>query len=209
MATSYISAFESYRKLDDFENAERTIKLAIAAYVANNHMDRVSRKTADLAALYESRAQGDEKHQQEMRQKAADAYENAAESEVGETTANTYFIKAADLEGLLGDYQKAAQHYEKVARKSVDNNLLRFSVKNHLFKAGICHLATRDIIPVRRALEGYCELDPGFARERECQLLQDLTNAVENNDADAFGASLFNFDQIYRLDSWKTAILIR
>lgn len=56
--------------------------------------------------------------------------------------ANKMLLKVADLAGLEGDYYKASEIYEKVARSSINNNLMRWSVKEYLFKAGICQLAT-------------------------------------------------------------------
>jgi alpha-soluble NSF attachment protein len=44
---------------------------------------------------------------------------------------------------------------------------------------------------------------------REHQLLVDLTQAVEQGDQDAFGDKLFQYDQLSKLDKWKTAIFLR
>lgn len=56
--------------------------------------------------------------------------------------ANKYYLKVADLAGFEGDYPKAISHYEKVGNVSVNNNLMKWSVKDYFFKAGICHLAS-------------------------------------------------------------------
>lgn len=56
--------------------------------------------------------------------------------------ANKYFLKVADLAAIEGDYYKAIAQYEKVAKVSVDNQLMKWSVKDYFFKAGICHLAS-------------------------------------------------------------------
>ena len=57
--------------------------------------------------------------------------------------ANKLYLKTADIAALAGDYYKSIGLYERVARASVDNNLMRWSVKDYLLKAGICHLATK------------------------------------------------------------------
>lgn len=59
-----------------------------------------------------------------------------------EALANKLFLKVADLAALEGDYYKAIQQYERVAKSSINNNLMKWSVKEYLLKAGICHLAT-------------------------------------------------------------------
>ena len=48
----------------------------------------------------------------------------------------------ADLAALEGDYYKSIENYEKVAKSAVNNNLMKWSVKDYFLKAGICHLAT-------------------------------------------------------------------
>lgn len=86
---------------------------------------------------------------------------------------------------------------------------MRYSVKEYFLKAGICHLASGDMVAVRRALERYREMDPAFATQRECMLLSDLCEAVEDQSQEQFTDKLFQFDQISKLDKWKTTILVR
>lgn len=75
-------------------------------------------------------------------------------------------VQVADLAGLAEDWQKAIQNFEKVASASVSNNLMKWSVKDYFLKAGICHLATTDMVGFTRALERYRDLDPTFASTR-------------------------------------------
>lgn len=117
-------------------------------------------------------------------------------------------MKAGDLAALDSDYTPAIQHFEHVAKQAVSNNLMRFSVKDYLLRAGICHLA-QDIIGAKRAVEGYRELDPGFASTRECQLFVDLTEAVEGGDSEVFAEKLFRYDQLSPLNPWFTTMLLR
>lgn len=65
------------------------------------------------------------------------AYENI----LAYRLANKLFLKVADLAAIAGDYYKSIEHYEKVAKSSVANNLMKWSVKDYFLKAGICHLA--------------------------------------------------------------------
>lgn len=37
----------------------------------------------------------------------------------------------------------------------------------------------------------------------------DLSEAVENGDQEAFADKLFQFDQLSKLDKWKTTLLLR
>jgi alpha-soluble NSF attachment protein len=115
----------------------------------------------------------------------------------------------ADLAALAGDYYKAIELYEKVAEISLGNNLMKYSVKEYYLKAGICTLATKDIVSAKRNLEKYAEKDPIFGSQREYQLLKDLTEAVEEGNQEVFTDKLFAYDQMSKLDKWKTTILVK
>lgn len=65
------------------------------------------------------------------------------------------------------------------------------------------------MVAVSRALESYRDLDPTFASTREHQLLVDLSEAVEQGDQEAFTDKLFQYDQLSKLDKWKTELLLR
>lgn len=60
-----------------------------------------------------------------------------------------------------------------------------------------------------RAFEKYREIDPTFASTREHQLLVDLAGAIEAQDPGEFEDKLFQYDQMSKLDKWKTEILLR
>lgn len=77
----------------------------------------------------------------------------------------------ADLAALEGMYPKAIEKYEGVARSSAGSNLMKWSIKDYFLKAGICHLASRDKIALKKALDIYVELDPSFPSTREFLLL--------------------------------------
>lgn len=101
------------------------------------------------------------------------------------------------------------RNFEKVAASSLDNQLMKYSVKEYFMKAGICSLANKDMVSARRNLERYKEMDPSFAGQRECQLLADLIEAIEAGNQEQFTDKLYAYDQISRLDKWKTEILVR
>ena len=96
-----------------------------------------------------------------------------------------------------------------MADASLGNNLMKYSVKDYFLKAGICVLATKDLVSTRRNLERYREKDPSFAGTRENQLLMDLTDAFEAGNQEQFTDKLYAYDQMSRLDKWKTEMLVR
>ncbi|KAL1599936.1 vesicular-fusion protein S17 [Nothophoma quercina] len=203
-ANTLTEAFKAYRK-DDPEAAARCLDKAIAHYCSKGNFRRAATHKQNLAELYEVEL-GDNA-------RAGAAYEEAAgwyESDNAEALANKLWLKTADLVALEGkDYYKAISLYEKVAKISIQNNLMRWSVKEYLLKAGICQLCTGDQVGVNAALDRYRELDPSFSQQREHQLLTDLAAAVQEGDQEMFSDKLFQYDQLSKLDKWKTTLLLR
>lgn len=201
MANTLQDAYKAYRKPSP-QDAARVLSQAIDHYLSKGNFRRAATQKQYLAELYE---------EIQDHKEARAAYEDAArwyEDDNAAALANKLALKAGDLAALDGDYTPAIQHYEHVARQSVSNNLMRFSVKDYLLRGGICHLA-HDIIGARRALDSYRELDPGFAQTRECALLADLADAVEAGDSEVFAEKLFRYDQLSPLSPWFTTMLLR
>ncbi|KAF2659454.1 alpha-soluble NSF attachment protein [Lophiostoma macrostomum CBS 122681] len=203
-ANTMTEAFKAYKK-DDPEAAARCLDKAIAHYCSKGNFRRAATHKQNLAELYEVEL-GDES-------RAVAAYEEAAgwyESDNADALANKLWLKTADLIALEGkDYYKAIELYEKVAKQSISNNLMRWSVKEYLLKAGICQLCIGDFVGTKNALQKYRDLDPSFPQQREHQLLVDLSEAVEHGDQEVFADKLFQYDQLSKLDKWKTTLLLR
>lgn len=202
-ANTYIDAFKVYRT-ESPEDAARCVEFSINQYCAKGNFRRAASHKESLGDIFENQL-GDMK-------RALEAYEAAAgwyEGDGAAALANKLWLKVADIAALDGDYPKAIDHYEKVAQQSINNNLMRYSVKEYFLKAGICYLAAGDMIATQRALEKYRDMDPGFATQREHQLLTDLIGAIEEGDQEKFADKLYAYDQMSKLDKWKTAILLR
>lgn len=86
---------------------------------------------------------------------------------------------------------------------------MRYSVKEYFLKAGLCSLATKDMVTAQRNIAKYAEKDPSFAGQREYQLLVDLLEAASNNNLDMFQDKLAVYDKMSRLDDWKAAVLLK
>jgi alpha-soluble NSF attachment protein len=65
------------------------------------------------------------------------------------------------------------------------------------------------MVATNRALGQYRDIDTTFSSTREHQLLVDLAEAVEEGDQEKFADKLFQFDQMSKLDKWKTTLLLR
>lgn len=203
MANTLLECFKVYRK-DSPQDAARVIQQAIQHYTSSGNFRRAATQQQSLAEVYEVEL-GDQKS-------ALHAYDLAAqwfESDNAEALANKLYLKVADLAALEGDYQTSTQKFEAVAKSSINNNLMKWSVKEYFLKAGICHLASGDTVATKRALQQYLELDSTFQGTREFMLLSDLVESVEQGDQDGFAEKLFHFDQLSKLDRWKTTMLLK
>ncbi|KAJ9149283.1 Alpha-soluble NSF attachment protein [Pleurostoma richardsiae] len=202
-ANTLVDAYKAYRK-EAPEDAVRCLDVAIQQYCTRGNFRRAASHKESEGELFEVDL-GDMK-------RALECYESAAgwyEGDGATALANKLWLKVADIAALDGDYYKAIENYERVATASITNNLMKYSVKDYFLKAGICHLATGDMVSVQRALEKYRDLDPTFASQREHQLLVDIVEALEEGNAEKFADKLFAYDQMSKLDKWKTTLLLR
>jgi len=202
-ANTLTEAFKVYRKTEPLD-AARCLDVAINHYTSKGNFRRAATHKQNLAEIYEIEI-GDQK-------KAIESYELAAswfENDNAEALANKLWLKVADLAAMEGDYYKAIELFEKVASTAVSNQLMKWSVKDYFLKAGLCHLAVGDQVATNRAFEKYRDMDPTFPSQREHQLLVDLYEAVEAGDQEMFADKLFQYDQMSKLDKWKTVILLK
>lgn len=61
----------------------------------------------------------------------------------------------------------------------------------------------------KRNLGKYESTDPSFSTTREAKLLRALIEAVESGDLQAFATACRDYDQVMKLDNWKTTILLK
>lgn len=54
----------------------------------------------------------------------------------------------------------------------MESNLLKFNAKNHLLNAGICALATKDLVLVQMKWNDFQDIDYTFGESREGKFLQ-------------------------------------
>jgi len=140
-----------------------------------------------------------------------EAYQTAADyyqAEESHSTANQMLLKVAGLAATAQDYKRAIEIYEQVAIASLDSNLLKFSVKDYLLRAGLCRLATGDIGAAVNALERYVGMDASFESTREGDFLKKLVTAYEELDEDTFTDHVREYDEVSRLDAQKTSLLL-
>ena len=55
----------------------------------------------------------------------------------------------------------------------------------------------------------YSSLDTTFSSTREAKFINILADALDNGDEEMFTAAVYEFDQVMKLDNWKTNILLK
>jgi len=201
-ASNYINAANAYKK-SNITEAALCLKQAIEFYTDEGRFSIAAKHQKELAELYES--ESDLENAIASYQLAADYYEGEGSS----SSANQCLLKVALFSAQLERYDKAIELYEQVAASSVDNNLIKWSVKEYFLRAGLCHLAKGDVVSTERALERYQDIDASFSSQRECKFLTELLNATKNIDVEAFTNAVVELDSITKLDPWKTSILLK
>jgi len=201
-ATNYVSASGCFKKTN-IPRSISCLKQAVEFYTDEGRFSVAAKHQKEIAELCES--ENDLDNAISNFQLAADFYDGEGSS----SAANQCLLKVASLSAVLGRFDKAIELYEKVAVSSLDNNLLKWGVKDHFLHAGLCHLASGDLVGLHQALKKYEDIDVTFASQREYKLLNDLLIACENMDLEAFTLATKDYDSISKLDSWKISILLK
>ncbi|XP_042338885.1 alpha-soluble NSF attachment protein-like [Plectropomus leopardus] len=87
------------------------------------------------------------------------------------SSANKCLLKVATYAAQLEQYPKAIEIYEQVGTHAMDSTLLKYSAKDHFFKAALCHFCV-DTLNANLAVRKYEEMFPAFSDSRECKLLK-------------------------------------
>ncbi|KAH9065961.1 vesicular-fusion protein SEC17 [Lactarius vividus] len=144
--------------------------------------------------------------------RACESFQRAGEwysQEDATATANACFKDAADLHAELEEYSIAISLYDQVATFSLGSALTKYSVKDYWLKALLCGLASLDYVSTRRNLSRYGSMDTTFSSTREAKFITVLLDALDQGDEEIFSTAVYEFDQVTKLDNWKTGILLK
>eukprot|EP00762_Andalucia_godoyi_P005420 ANDGO_08388.mRNA.1 Alpha-soluble NSF attachment protein len=204
--SSLVDAAKAYQKTsatDAIKCLERASEMMIDA----GRFSQAANVHKDLGQLYEDEVQ---------LEKAIASYQRAADFYLGENqqgSANPCMLKVAHLAAQKEDYELAIKMFEEVAEASLRNNLLKYSVKEYLFKAMICRFASIKGLETSQdeavqTIERYQDMDVTFQDTRESKLLWAIVDAFDKHDVDIFSNAVAEYDRIARLDEWKVNLLL-
>ncbi|KAL5720877.1 hypothetical protein ACHQM5_013506 [Ranunculus cassubicifolius] len=201
-ASAYVDAANAYKKISPKE-AISCLEKAVTFFSEIGRLSMAGKYCKEIGELYE--ADKDSTQAIKYLERAAELFS----SEEVTTTANQCRLKVAQLSAELNDYKTAVDIYEDIGRQSLNNNLLKYSVKGYLLNAGLCQLCRGDVVAINNSLEKYQDLDPTFSGTREYKFLADLAGAIDEEDVKKFTDIVTEFDSMTRLDAWKTSLLLR
>ncbi|KAF4315310.1 hypothetical protein BBO99_00007717 [Phytophthora kernoviae] len=201
-AQFYQQAAEALAKVNPMD-AMVHFRTAISMLCDAGRFSNAAKLQKQIAEIYE---------QQDSKEEALEAYRQAADYFSGEnqsSSANNMLLKVAQFSAELEKFDAALEIYESIAKTSMESNLLKFNAKNHLLNAGICALATKDMVLVQMKWDEFQDIDYTFADSREGKFLQGMNQSYEAYNGDAFADAVFQFDTISKIEPWKITLLLR
>jgi len=201
-ASYFVKASNAYKK-DNFTAASTAMAKAIDLYIEEGRLNMAAKYELELAGMYET--DNDIPNAINHYEAAADLYEN----ENSTSSSNECLLKVAHIEASLENFPRAVELFEKVANASLSNHLLKWNIRQYFLKAGLCHIASHDVVASKKAIERYTQLSRDFQGTREYKFLIEIVEASKNFDEDAFQTALIQFDSILKIEPWKIAILVK
>lgn len=201
-ATHYVNASAAFKKVDP-QKSINCLNQAIEIYTEMGRFTIAAKHHMSIAEIYETVLVDLDQAIRHYEQ-AADYYKG----EESKSSTNKCQLMVAQLAAQLGQYDKAAKLFEETGTSAMDNKLLKYGAKDHLFKATICHFCV-DLINGQKALKTYDESFPMFSDSRECALMKKLSEALEQENVEAFTVAVQEYDTVTRLDPWITSLLLK
>ena len=203
-ATFYVEAANCFKKVDP-SSAMNFFRNAIALYCELGRFTTAAKHQQAIAELHEEDGELTE---------AIENYQQASDYYLGEDAkakSNACLLKIATFasDEKIANYDRAIDIFEQVAETCLEKPLTKYNAKGYYLQAGFCVLCKGDTVAMRQKLDRYKDKDLTFADCRECKFLEDLTQDCEDYNVDDFTEHVYAFDNISKLDAWKTSILLR
>ncbi|TGZ85052.1 alpha-soluble NSF attachment protein [Ascodesmis nigricans] len=202
-AMSFVEASRAYDDGNDPHSAVRAMAPALDQFTLRGNFRRVADYKKDLAVIYHKKIE-DHRAAVKLYQEAGDRYKGNRSPSL----ASKMYQEAALLLAVEQEYREAIRMFEETITL-LPENLQKFQAPGYALNAGICSLCNGDLIDSRKKLNEYQERGWLSPQHRELMLLQNLLQAVEEQNGEMFSDHLFNYNQVNTLDAWKTELLLR
>eukprot|EP00818_Percolomonas_sp_WS_P010336 CAMPEP_0117442882 /NCGR_PEP_ID=MMETSP0759-20121206/4392_1 /TAXON_ID=63605 /ORGANISM="Percolomonas cosmopolitus, Strain WS" /LENGTH=228 /DNA_ID=CAMNT_0005234807 /DNA_START=870 /DNA_END=1556 /DNA_ORIENTATION=+ len=205
-ATSYIDAANMHKKSSK-PDAIDALQKAIILFAEDGKFQTAAKHEQEIAELYE---------EMENYEKAVEHYKiakNYFENENSKSSSIKCYVALGHIEATRENYDEAIEAFESAGNMCVDDKLLTWSAKEYFFKAALCHLCKKkhfeDIDDFKETLESYADNDVHFQDCAEMKLLNQMVAAIEEQNVTELTNAIRDYNNLKKLDSWKTTILLR
>lgn len=206
VASKYSEAGKCYKKINP-ELAVLAMQKAVNEFNDMGRFGASARLMQEMAEIFE--ADNNIEMAVQSYQQAKDLFSMDSKK----SNANQCMVKVANLssgsDSTADQLIVAADIYEELGVESLQSNLGKYSAKGHFFSCNLCHLAAGDLVMVENKIAFSKDKDFSFASSRECEFLEKLVEASNNQDGEAFSTACADFDRITPLDPWKTSLLLK
>jgi alpha-soluble NSF attachment protein len=117
-------------------------------------------------------------------------------------------IKIGLLSARLYKYSQSIHFFEKVLRIYHKYHYTKSDIKEFYFRILLCMLAMGDIHLIKKKVEEIQEFDKDSKYQFEYNLIHDLMNAIERNDAIEFAQICSDYDKVHPFQEWTTYVLL-
>jgi alpha-soluble NSF attachment protein len=200
---SYIEAARCYIKTGSVDEGIGIMELkALPSIIDEGSLIRAAKLYTEMANVCL-----DEK------EKAIKYFEEAARYYQMENATTTYIASLEQVATLscqidTPNYNRSIELFASIGKEAADNQNLKYQTTDYFFNCIILCLAKDDIVCATNYLEEFANIYYPFTNTREYKLLQDIICVYPDNNVTAFTDAVFNYDQISRLNPWRTSILL-
>lgn len=117
-------------------------------------------------------------------------------------------LEAAMIQALLKQYKSAAALFESVAAEYANNNLLKYSAKDHFMNATLCWMAEGDVTTAMKKRETFQDQDPQFSGSRQDNLLGNCLEAMLASKPDDFATAIAEWESMTKLEPFRVKLLL-
>lgn len=206
-----VEAGKLYKNTDP-QKAIETYKKAINMYMNDNGISNAAKLWKEIVEIIVPNAPTETVTDTEI-EKAIDACQNAFKLfEVVDqmVSANDMKLKTAVFYMRLKKYTDAGEMYELVSQYYLENGKNAWSVREYLFKAMICFMASGDLSSdqLDAKFTDYCKRLPALEGTREKQCLTKLLDAIREMNVEIFTTTVREYDTISKIDDLMCEILL-
>ncbi|CDU18791.1 alpha-soluble NSF attachment protein, putative [Plasmodium yoelii] len=201
-ANAYLEAGNITKKYDKIE-AIKYIEEAVKMYATIGRFSNCGKCEKNIAEIYEDLL--DYNNASAYYKKAAYYFEM---DEYSKSVYTQCIVKYAELSAQFNhQYEDAISIFENEAEKALKNSLLQYGARDYYIKAGILHIVIGDIVNAKISIEKYSLNDPRFASSRERKFLDNIIDAITEQNIEYFEEVVHEYDRVTKLDNWKIYFL--